>query len=217
MNQSDCDCEPCEPAEATLCKAPESGMAGTPVRNPAKYPSGADDPFLGCLLIINRTWQCPVSPAALVKALSREGHRLTLEFLGSAAANAGWSTELVEMGLDDIADSVLPAILLLGKGRPCVLLERRGHGRFLIALPGWGGGVQEVEREALLAEYSRYAVLAEPAMQAHAQAYTAPAPIWSTSVAMRRSSPWDRLVAIAHKVLWLQGRHRVEEAAGAGG
>ncbi|MNT55640.1 hypothetical protein D3C72_1928900 [compost metagenome] len=32
-------------------------------------------------------------------------------------------------------------ILLLGKNRPCVLLQRCEHGRFLVALPGLGGGV----------------------------------------------------------------------------
>ncbi|MEM5430254.1 peptidase [Cupriavidus oxalaticus] len=182
--------------------------------------TGADDPLLGCLLLVNRARQRPIPSAVLQNGLP---HRLTLPLLSAAAAHAGLSTRLVEVELDKIPDSVLPAILMLDKRRPCVLLERREHGRFRVALPGWGGGEQEVSRDELLAGYSRYAILVQPLSQAETPADTPagmkPAqPAHSTGVTTRPSwrHHWDRLVAFTQKVLWLQGRQRAEEAAGVG-
>ncbi|WP_255519980.1 cysteine peptidase family C39 domain-containing protein [Cupriavidus sp. IK-TO18] len=198
--------------------------------------TGADDPLLGCLLLLNRVWQRPI-PTGVLKELP---HRLTLPQLGDAAAHAGLSTRLAEMELDTIPDRVLPVILLLHKRRPCVLLERREHGRLLVALPGWGGGEQEVSRDELLAQYSRYAILVQPLsqaegraetqaemqaeMQAEAQAETQaegqadmePAqPGRSTGTATRPSwrHHWDRLTASAHKVFRSRRRRRADEAA----
>ncbi|MDK2661684.1 cysteine peptidase family C39 domain-containing protein [Cupriavidus consociatus] len=203
-----------------MCEAPDA-MAGHREQHAGKHRStGADDPLLGCLLLVNRVWQRPIPSAVLQK---EPPHRLTLPLLSAAAAHAGLSARLVEVELDRIPDSVLPAILMLGKRRPCVLLERREHGRLLVALPGWGGGEQEVSREELLAEYSRYAILVQPWLQAGTAADTQAdmdpaAPARSTDVATRPSwrHRWDRLVAATHKVFWLQGRQRVEETAGVG-
>lgn len=182
--------------------------------------TGADDPLLGCLLLLNRVWQRPI-PTGVLKGLP---HRLTLPQLGDAAAHAGLSTRLAEMELDTIPDRVLPVILLLHKRRPCVLLERREHGRLLVALPGWGGGEQEVSRDELLAQYSRYAILVQPLSQAEGRAETRaetqadmePAqPGRSTGTATRPSwrHHWDRLTASAHKVFRSRRRRRADEAA----
>ncbi|MBP0632830.1 cysteine peptidase family C39 domain-containing protein [Cupriavidus sp. AcVe19-1a] len=132
--------------------------------------TAADDPLLGCLLLLNRARQQAIPPAVLLKGLPLEGQPLTLPLLSDAVERAGWSARLVELDLDDIPDSVLPAILLLDRRRPCVLLECREYGSFLVALPGWGGGIQEVSREELLAAYSRYAIVVQPAPQAEIQA-----------------------------------------------
>ncbi|TDF55154.1 peptidase [Cupriavidus sp. L7L] len=176
--------------------------------------------MLGCLLLLNRVWQRPI-PKGVLKGLP---HRFTLPQLGDAAAHAGLSTRLAEMELDTIPDRVLPVILLLHKRRPCVLLERREHGRLLVALPGWGGGEQEVSRDELLAQYSRYAILVQPLSQAEgraeaqaeAQADMEPAqPGRSTGTATRPSwrHHWDRLAASAHKVFRSRRRRRADEAA----
>jgi len=125
--------------------------------------SGADDPLLGCLLLVNRALQRPVSSTALPETGTVDGMHLTLPLLDAAAAHFGLSTRRVDCNLDEIPDTTLPAILLLDGNRPCVLLRRCDDGRLIVALPGWGGGVQEVDHDELLAQYSGHAVLAQPA------------------------------------------------------
>ncbi|WP_427308870.1 cysteine peptidase family C39 domain-containing protein [Cupriavidus sp. H39] len=112
----------------------------------------ADDPMLGCMLLLNRALQLPL-----------EGQSVTLPLLCAAATRAGLSIHLVARDLDEIPDTSLPAILLLGKTRPCVLLQRCEHGRYVIALSGWNGGVQKVCREELLAQSRGHAIFALPA------------------------------------------------------
>lgn len=182
--------------------------------------TGADDPMLGCLLLLNRALQRTVPAAVLLEGLPLDGQPLTLPLLCAAAARAGLSTRLAERELDDIADTSLPAILLLDKNRPCVLLQRCEHGRLLVALPGWGGGVQEVSREELLAQYSGHAVFAQPALQADVSAATEPAqpcplPGEATRPSWRRR--WERLLAATLRVLCLRGRLPAEDVARAGG
>ncbi|MFS8981254.1 cysteine peptidase family C39 domain-containing protein [Cupriavidus necator] len=182
--------------------------------------TGADDPMLGCLLLLNRALQRPVPSAVLLEGLPLEGQGLTLPLLCAAATRAGLSTRLVERDLDDIPDTSLPAILLLGKNRPCVLLQRCEHGRFLVALPGWDGGVQEVSREELLAQHRGHAIFALPALQPDVSTDTElvqPCP--SPGAVLRQS--WlrhcERLLASSLRSLCQCRRHPAEGVAGAGG
>lgn len=235
-----------ESAGLALCEAPAQDIEGasTPWRRtqrikttPATHPgtsnlslmagrgepaaaidqlTGADDPLLGSLLLLNRALHRPVPSAVLLEGLPLKGQGMTLPLLFAAAARAGVSTWLVERDLDGIPDSSLPAILLLDKRKPCVLLQRREHEQFLVALPGWGGGEQEVSREELLAQYSGYAVLAQPALQAEVSADTAPAqPCQSPRAAMRPS--WWRLAGSTLRGLCLRGRQPAGDAARVGG
>ncbi|WP_455289236.1 cysteine peptidase family C39 domain-containing protein [Cupriavidus necator] len=176
--------------------------------------------MLGCLLLLNRALQRPVSSAVLLEGLPLEGQGLTLPLLCAAATRTGLSTRLVERDLDDIPDTSLPAILLLGKNRPCVLLQRCEHGRFLVALPGWGGGVQEVSREELLAQHRGHAIFALPALQPEVSTDTElvqPCP--SPGAVLRRS--WlrhcERLLASSLRALCQCRRHPAEDVAAAGG
>ncbi len=182
--------------------------------------TGADDPMLGCLLLLNRTLQQPIPSEVLLEGLLLEGQRLTLPLLCAAAARTGLSTRLVEQDLDDIPDTSLPAILLLGKNWPCVLLQRCQYGRFIVALPGWGGGVLDVSREELLAQYSGHAVFAQPTLKADAAADTEAAqPFPSPGAALKPTwrLHWERLHASTLRMLSLRGRQPTEDAAPAGG
>lgn len=238
------------PADLALCEAPAEDIEAEsapprrtqqPRTTPAVHPgtsdlsfvtgrreppaamsrlTGADDPMLGCLLLLNRALQRTVPSAVLLEGLPLDGQALTLPLLCAAAARAGLSTRLADRELDDIPDTSIPAILLLDKNRPCVLLQRCEHGRFLVALPGWGGGVQEVSREELLAQYSGHAVFAQPALQADVAAATEPAqpcplPVDAMRPSWRRR--WERLLAATLRVLCLRGRLPADDVARAGG
>lgn len=182
--------------------------------------TGADDPMLGCLLLLNRALQRPVTSAVLLEGLPLDGQGLTLPLLCAAATRAGLSARLVERDLDDIPDTALPAILLLDKNRPCVLLQRCEHGRYLVALPGWGGGVQDVSREELLAQHTGHAIFSLDATQ--------PEVLTDTDRVQSRPSPavmlhqsWlrhcERLLGSTLRALCQRGRHRAEDLARPGG
>ncbi len=164
--------------------------------------------MLGCLLLINRALRRPVPSAVLLEGLPLEAPSLTLPMLGAAAARAGLSTRLVDWDLDEIPDSMLPAILLLRTNRPCVLLERCEYGRVIVALPGWGGGVRELGHDELLAQYGGRAVLVRPALQPEASADTElPQSCSPPGVVLQPS--WfrhgERLLASPLRVLCLAG------------
>src|SRR6266849_6612038 len=84
----------------------------------------ADDPLLGCLLIVARMHNKPASADALTAGLPLVEHRLTPELFIRASVRAGLSAKLVKRPLDAISDLVLPCVLLLeGKGA-CVLVGK---------------------------------------------------------------------------------------------
>lgn len=152
-------------AHVGLSEGHAIGARGEPPATRSRR-TGANDPMLGCLLLLMRALRRQVPAAILLEGLPMERQGLTLQLLGVAAARAGLSLQLVKRELDSIPDKSLPAILLLGKKRSCVLLQRCEHGRLFIAVPGWGGGNQEVSREELLSQYSGYAMLADPQAEA---------------------------------------------------
>ncbi|WP_454743454.1 cysteine peptidase family C39 domain-containing protein [Cupriavidus necator] len=177
--------------------------------------SGVDDPLLGCLLLLNRALHRAVPSAVLLDGPKPEVQCLTLSQLPAAAARAGLSIEPVKLELDDIPDPMLPAILLLDRSRACVLLRRLEHGRVLVALPGWGGGEQEVSSQELLAQYTGHALLALPTLGVEVSADTAQAqPRQSLSAAIRQSWPRNgrALVAAMLRRLCLRGRQPPEGA-----
>jgi ATP-binding cassette subfamily C protein LapB len=158
----------------TATAAPAPG-ANWELPSSALHAPRSDDPLLGCLLWLARSFHRAVSAQALVAGLPLETNRLTPELFPRAAARAGLSARLVRRGLDDIPDLVLPAILLLDEREACVLLRRLENGALLIALPETGDGEQEIARDRLACRYSGHAIFARPAHRADAGAETGPA------------------------------------------
>lgn len=160
--------------------------------------TGADDPILGCLLLLLRALQRLVPSAVLLEGLPVERQGMTLPLLCAAAARAGLSMQLMKRDLDALLATSLPAILLLSKNRPCVLLQRCEHGRLLVALPGWGGGMQEVSRDDLLAQYSGYAVFAEPQVDVSTDTESTQPCSWSGDV-IRRNAPSHSILLLGFR------------------
>src|SRR5437667_3125179 len=84
----------------------------------------ADDPLLGCLLVLAKFFNNPVSADALTAGLPLVDHRLTPELFLRAASRAGLSAKLVKRSLNKISELVLPAVLLLKDGQACVLVRK---------------------------------------------------------------------------------------------
>lgn len=92
--------------------------------------------------------------------------------------------------------------------------------QFWLALRGWGGGVQEVSREGLLAQHRGHAIFALPALQPEVSTDTElvqPGP--SPGAVLRQS--WlrhcERLLASSLRALCQCRRHPAEDVAAAGG
>ncbi len=127
-----------------------------------------DDPLLGCLVDLTKIHGNPCSAQALTSGLPLPNGRLTPSLLPRAAARAQCSARLVRRPIDDIQTSLLPAILLLGNGRACLLLEARAGG-YLIQYPETGAPT-EIDTDALHALYSGLACFVKPLYRFDARA-----------------------------------------------
>ncbi|QXZ10622.1 type I secretion system permease/ATPase [Comamonas sp. Y33R10-2] len=111
------------------------------------------DPLLDCLVQLTQLHGKPYTAQALSNGLPLVNQRLTPSLLARAAARAQFSTRIVERGLADVPEGLLPAILLLNGNRACLLLKSVGNESFLLQYPESESPV-EVEAQALLQEYS---------------------------------------------------------------
>jgi len=111
------------------------------------------DPLLDCLVQLTNLHGKPYTAQALSNGLPLVDQRLTPSLLARAAARAQFSTRIVQRGLDDVPQGLLPAILILHGGRACLLLRPQESGRFLVQYPESESPV-EVEAQALLQDYA---------------------------------------------------------------
>src|SRR5437870_1029696 len=125
--------------------------------------SGADDALLGCLLVLAKFFNNPVSADALTAGLPLVDHRLTPELFLRAASRAGLSAKLLKRSLNKISELVLPAVLLLKDGHACVLVRKDASGSAHIILPESGTGEREIGFEELQQCYADFAIFARPA------------------------------------------------------
>ncbi|MEB5964450.1 type I secretion system permease/ATPase [Comamonas testosteroni] len=111
------------------------------------------DPLLDCLVQLTHLHGKPYTAQALSNGLPLVDQRLTPSLLARAAARAQFSTRIVQRGLDDIPQGLLPAILLLHGSRACLLLRAQENGRVLLQYPESDSPV-EVEAQALEQDYT---------------------------------------------------------------
>ena len=81
------------------------------------------DPLLDCLVQLTQLHGKPYTAQALSNGLPLVNQRLTPSLLARAAARAQFTTRIVERGLADVPEGLLPAILLLNGNRACLLLK----------------------------------------------------------------------------------------------
>ncbi|HEX9808684.1 MAG TPA: type I secretion system permease/ATPase [Alphaproteobacteria bacterium] len=122
----------------------------------------AQDPLLGCLALLTRLFERPLSPEALSAGLPLADGRFTPELFLRAAERAGLTGRVAKRALDDVPEFSLPAVLLLTEGRACVLNRRLGNGTLEILTPETGGGRREIAAEALAESYAGYVLFVRP-------------------------------------------------------
>ena len=122
----------------------------------------AQDPLLGCLALLTRLFERPLSPEALSAGLPLADGRFTPELFLRAAERAGLTGRVAKRALDDVPEFSLPAVLLLTEGRACVLNRRLENGTLEILTPETGGGRREIAAEALAESYAGYVLFVRP-------------------------------------------------------
>lgn len=119
------------------------------------------DPLLGCLIVMTKYYQRPMSAQALTAGLPLVNKRLTPQLFIRAAQRADLSAQLNQVEFKKINKLVLPAIAVLKDGRACVITEFSGKNAKVI-FPETGVGVTEIERKHLSEKYSGYIYYIKP-------------------------------------------------------
>ena len=123
------------------------------------------DPLLDCLALLARLHTHPISADALQAGLPLAGNRITPQLFVRAAERAGMAARVIERRLDRIPRLVLPAVLVLDKGRDaCILASIENDGSYEIIVPAGEEGLRSrISAAELEKSYSGVAILVHPA------------------------------------------------------
>lgn len=116
-----------------------------------------DDPLLGCLTLLSKMLNKPLSPDALVAGLPLEDNKLTPGLFNRAAARAGLSAKVVKRSIGKISPLVLPSVLMLSDGNACIL-QKIDNKKATVIFPEAGEGESELTLAELKDVYSGYAI-----------------------------------------------------------
>src|SRR5262245_7334123 len=125
----------------------------------------AEDPLLGCLVILAKHFGISVSESALVSGLPLVDGRLTPRLFTQAAARAALSARVIKRPLNALQPMLLPAVLLMRNARAVVLRSRSGVNATVL-VPETGTGAVEVPLANLEPEYTGYAIAVKPEYRA---------------------------------------------------
>ncbi len=153
------------------------------------FRSADDDPLLGCLGLIARFYQRPISGDALKAGFPADGRPVDPPALIRMAAAAGFSAEVVSRSLDRFNPLLLPAILLLKDGA-CLLTAVDGDVNFELVFAESGGG-RRLSRADLEPLYTGRTIFVQPIARLDQRAEVlAPLPkrswFWGTLLKYRR-------------------------------
>lgn len=116
-----------------------------------------DDPLLGCLTLLSKMLNKPLSPDALIAGLPLQDNKLTPSLFNRAAERAGLSAKVVKRSIRKISPLVLPAVLLLSDGNACIL-QKIDNKTATVIFPDAGEGESEITLTELKDVYSGYAI-----------------------------------------------------------
>ncbi len=121
-----------------------------------------DDVLLACLVIVARHHGLPATPESLSAGLPIDTEGMTPDLLKRSAQRAGLNSRLRKLAVEDIPDSVCPAILLLEDGDACVYLGRSRNRSADVIYPRLLDSTVEEELDDLGRKSTGYVLLARP-------------------------------------------------------
>ena len=122
----------------------------------------ASESLVEGLILVARSHRLPATRESLTGGLPSGESGLTPDLLVRAAERAGINARLVRLSLDEVPDSVCPAMVLLDDGSAAVLWGRNGTDKALISEPAVSSEKMEVSYDELKARASDFVLLARP-------------------------------------------------------
>jgi len=125
----------------------------------------AFDPLLECLVVLTKHFDNPYTRQSLLTGLPLTDNKLDPETFLRAAERAQLSANIVKVGLHEIDNKILPAILLLENHQAYVLIDIKADGSATVIQPESGSGINEVSLDELKNQYVGYSIFIKPAYQ----------------------------------------------------
>lgn len=130
--------------------------------SPAHFAADAEDPLLGCLVILTKLFERPMSPESMIANLPLENDQLTIPLFLRAAQRAQLSARVVRRSLTDISKLILPAVILLRPRTAAVLVDFPDGEHVEVILPDSGRGSFKISMFELQQIYTGYAIFVRP-------------------------------------------------------
>ncbi len=121
----------------------------------------ADDPLLGCLIILTQMYKKPYSREALVGGLPLVNNRLNPELFCRSAERAGLNAKVVKRQLNRIPRLVMPVVLMLRSGHSCILKKINEDKTAEVIFPETAGGASTIPLSDLSEAYSGYCIFVQ--------------------------------------------------------
>jgi ATP-binding cassette subfamily C protein LapB len=146
---------------------PQAGQSWDAFISGLKQDALQADPLLDCLVELARIHGRPAGRAGLVAGLPISGGKLTPSLFARAAERVGLTTKVSRAALKDLQGAVLPAILLLGGDRACILLgwDEAGAVANVLLPDAAGRGAVAMPRAELEQRYIGVAIAARPSFR----------------------------------------------------
>jgi len=122
-----------------------------------------NDILLDCLVELTRIHGRPMTHSALISGLPVDKDGLTPSTFSRAASRAGFATKIVKMEIDDLEESLLPAVILLAKNKACVLLSiQKTKGTASVLFSETGQGMVTIPLSKLKSSFTGHVIFSRP-------------------------------------------------------
>ncbi|RXJ85260.1 type I secretion system permease/ATPase [Arcobacter sp. CECT 8985] len=121
------------------------------------------DDLLECLVFLSKYHKRETSHQSLTFGLPIHKSSMNTDMFLQAANRIGLTTKVVKRAIPNITKLALPSVLILGKGRACILLDYDIEAKSVeVIIPGLSSGVTNLTLEKLESEYTGELIIVKP-------------------------------------------------------
>ncbi|RXJ98622.1 type I secretion system permease/ATPase [Arcobacter sp. CECT 8986] len=121
------------------------------------------DDLLECLVFLSKYHKRETSHQSLTFGLPIHKSSMNVDMFLQASKRIGLTTKVVKRAIPNITKLALPSVLILAKGRACVLLDYDiQEKRVEVIIPGLSSGITTLTLEKLESEYTGELIIVKP-------------------------------------------------------